>query len=146
LWTGANEHTSLKQALTQSFQVQGFSNYARNSTFSISSSHSLEPADPSENLKFYLGVYVALSVVISLFGTFRYWYIFTGSIRASRRLFERLSFTILRTPLRWMDTVPLGRILNRFTADFNVVDSRLCNDMSFGANNIFRVVGVVVAG
>jgi hypothetical protein len=45
-----------------------------------------------------------------------------------------------------MDTVPLGRILNRFTADFNVVDSRLCSDMSFGANNIFRVVGVVVAG
>jgi len=45
-----------------------------------------------------------------------------------------------------MDTVPLGRILNRFTADFNVVDSRLCNDMSFGANNMFRLVGVVVAG
>ncbi|KAE9366466.1 putative ABC bile acid transporter [Stipitochalara longipes BDJ] len=145
LWTGANEHTSLKQALTQSFQVQGFSTYARNSTFSISS-NSLEPTDPSENLKFYLGIYVALSVTISLFGTFRYWYIFTGSIRASRRLFERLSFTILRTPLRWMDTVPLGRILNRFTADFNVVDSRLCNDMAFGANNMFRLAGVVIAG
>ena len=137
MWTGANEHTSLKQTLSQSFQVQAFSTYTSNST---------EPADPSENLKFYLGIYVVLSVTISLFGTFRYWYIFTGSIRASRRLFERLSFTILRTPLRWMDTVPLGRILNRFTADFNVVDSRLCNDMSFGANNMFRLVGVVVAG
>jgi hypothetical protein len=45
-----------------------------------------------------------------------------------------------------MDTVPLGRILNRFTADFNVVDSRLCNDMSFGAGNMFRLVGVIIAG
>lgn len=45
-----------------------------------------------------------------------------------------------------MDTVPLGRILNRFTADFNVVDARLSNDFSFGANNIFRLLGVIVAG
>jgi ABC-type multidrug transport system fused ATPase/permease subunit len=126
--------------------VQGFSAYARNSTLFIPFTNSQEPADPAENLKFYLGIYVGLSIITSLFGTFRYWYIFTGSIRASRRLFERLSFTILRTPLRWMDTVPLGRILNRFTADVNIVDSRLCNDMSFGANNMFRVIGVIVAG
>ena len=45
-----------------------------------------------------------------------------------------------------MDTVPLGRILNRFTADFNVVDARLASDISFGANNVFRLVGVVAAG
>ena len=45
-----------------------------------------------------------------------------------------------------MDTVPLGRILNRFTADFNVVDARLANDIAFGANNLFRLVGVIVAG
>ena len=57
------------QALVQSFQVQGFSTYARNSTLSNAFTSS-EPADPSENLKFYLGVYVALSVAISLFGTF----------------------------------------------------------------------------
>lgn len=79
-------------------------------------------------------------------GTFRYWLIFTGSIRASRRLFDKLSFTILRTPLRWMDTVPLGRILNRFTADFNVVDARLSADIAFGANNLFRLIGVMIAG
>jgi hypothetical protein len=45
-----------------------------------------------------------------------------------------------------MDTVPLGRILNRFTADFNVVDGRLANDISFGAYNFFRLLGVIVAG
>lgn len=45
-----------------------------------------------------------------------------------------------------MDTVPLGRILNRFTADFNVVDSRLSSDIAFGAHNLFRLIGVIVAG
>jgi ABC-type multidrug transport system fused ATPase/permease subunit len=45
-----------------------------------------------------------------------------------------------------MDTVPLGRILNRFTADFTVVDARLANDIAFGAHNVFRLIGVIVAG
>jgi len=45
-----------------------------------------------------------------------------------------------------MDTVPLGRILNRFTADFNIVDARLSTDIAFGLNNLFRLIGVVVAG
>jgi ABC-type multidrug transport system fused ATPase/permease subunit len=61
-------------------------------------------------------------------------------------MFDRLSFTILRTPTRWLDAVPLGRILNRFTADFNVVDTRLSSDVGMGANNLFRLMGVVVAG
>jgi ABC-type multidrug transport system fused ATPase/permease subunit len=112
---------------------------APNSTASLDS----QSAHP---LNFYLGVYVAFSAASSILGTWRYFYIYTGSIRASRILFDKLCFTLLRTPLRWMDTVPLGRILNRFTADFNVVDSRLSNNFSFGANNVFRLIGVIAAG
>ncbi|KAF8846826.1 P-loop containing nucleoside triphosphate hydrolase protein [Acephala macrosclerotiorum] len=69
-----------------------------------------------------------------------------GSIRASKKLFEGLSFTILRTPLRWIDTVPLGRVLNRLTADFDVVDSSLADDIAFGASNVFELIGAIVAG
>jgi ABC-type multidrug transport system fused ATPase/permease subunit len=111
-----------------------------NTTMKALEEHSARP------LSFYLSIYVAFSAAISIGGTAKYFYVYTGSIRASRILFDNLCFTILRTPLRWMDTVPLGRILNRFTADFNIVDSRLANDFSFGANNIFRLMGVIVAG
>lgn len=107
---------------------------------------SSSPDQQSNNLKYYLGIYVLLQALSAIVGILRYFYIFTGAIRASRRLFDNLSYCILRTPLRWMDTVPLGRILNRFTADFNVVDARLSLDISFGANNLFRLVGVVLAG
>lgn len=100
----------------------------------------------SSTLRYYLGIYVAISATAAILGTFKYFYVYTGSIRASKRLFEKLCFTVLRTPLRWIDTVPLGRILNRFTADFNVVDSRLANDIAFGSNNVFRLVGVIAAG
>ncbi|KAF8858156.1 P-loop containing nucleoside triphosphate hydrolase protein [Acephala macrosclerotiorum] len=134
LWTGEEEqHTSIKHSMTYSFQIHDLSRFAT-------------PTTAAHALKYYLGVYVALAIASALLGTFRYYYIYTGSIRASRCLFDNLCFTILRTPLRWMDTVPLGRILNRFTADFNVVDSRLANDIGFGGNNVFRLVGVIIAG
>jgi len=102
--------------------------------------------DAADNLGYYLGIYVAFQAGVALLGTARYFYIFFGSIWASREMFDKLSYTILRTPLRWMDTVPVGRILNRFTSDFNIVDSRLSHDIAFGAHNVFRLLGVVIAG
>jgi ABC-type multidrug transport system fused ATPase/permease subunit len=98
------------------------------------------------DLTYWLTIYIGISLASSIIGTLGFFWIFTGSLRASRKLFEGLTFTVLRTPLRWVDTVPLGRILNRFTADFNVVDSRLAFDMSFTAGNALQLVGIIVAG
>jgi len=99
-----------------------------------------------DNLFYYLSIYISISMAVSFIGTFVFFYIYTGSIRASRRLFQRLLFTVLRAPLRWHDTVPLGRTLNRFTADFNVIDSRLANDISFGLAAFLGLMGVMIAG
>ncbi|KAI6711688.1 hypothetical protein JHW43_005753 [Diplocarpon mali] len=145
LWTGNNEkHSSMLHALTYSYQDLSLS---PSPSPEVSSDYSpFMTVESSTSLHYYLGIYVLISVGTVIFGTLRYWYIFTGSIRASKRLFGKLSFTILRTPLRWMDTVPLGRILNRFTADFNVVDARLSADIAFGANNAFRLLGIMAAG
>jgi len=99
----------------------------------------------NHSLRFYLGIYLALSIMSSLIGTFKFYYIYRGSVQASRRLFAKLNFTVLRTPLRWLDTVPMGRILNRFTADFHVVDSQLANSVSFGANAFLSLMGILAA-
>ena len=141
IWTGNDEKQAMAHAV-------GYSLHSQTLTSFYVSSNSTAPStpEPEYTLGFYLGIYVAFSVITAILGTARYFYVYTGSIRASRILFDKLCFTILRTPLRWMDTVPLGRILNRFTADFNVVDARLSNDFSFGMNNIFRLLGVIVAG
>lgn len=100
----------------------------------------------NSELSFYLGVYVGISVLICLCGTWRYYFVFMGSLKASRRLFEKLTYSVLRAPLRWLDTVPVGRILNRFTADFAVVDSRMGNDVGFMLYQVIQLVGIVVAG
>jgi ABC-type multidrug transport system fused ATPase/permease subunit len=99
-----------------------------------------------ENLRYYLLIYIAISLTTSILGTIKFFSIFVGSIRASKNLFDGLTFTVLRTPLRWVDTVPLGRILNRFTADFNIIDSRLAMDIGFSTSSVFQLITVMVAG
>lgn len=93
---------------------------------------------------FYLGIYVGISAFSAILGTGRFFYFFVMSYKASRRMFEGITRTVLRTPLRWLDTVPTGRVLNRFTADFNVIDNRLGMDLSgvFGA--FLSVIGICV--
>ena len=136
----------MTHAVGYTLHSKTFTSQTLTSFYASSNSTTPSNPEPGYTLGFYLSIYVAFSIASAILGTFRYYYIYTGAIRASRVLFDKLCFTILRTPLRWMDTVPLGRILNRFTADFNVVDSRLSNDFGFGCNNIFRLLGVIVAG
>lgn len=56
---------------------------------------------------------------------------FIVGLAASKILFQRLTHAILRAPLRWIDTVPSGRILNRATSDIFTVDRRL-SSQAFG--------------
>ncbi|KAK3695251.1 hypothetical protein B0T22DRAFT_526833 [Podospora appendiculata] len=50
-------------------------------------------------------------------------------MKASKALFQRMTHAVLRAPMRWIDTVPAGRIANRFTTDTNLVDDRLCRQI-----------------
>lgn len=99
-----------------------------------------------DDLWYYLGIYVGLSVLTCIIGSLRYGLVFIGSLRASRKLFEKLTYAVLRAPLRWLDTVPVGRVLNRFTADFNMIDSRISYDLAFMIYNVLEVFGIIVAG
>jgi ABC-type multidrug transport system fused ATPase/permease subunit len=93
----------------------------------------------SGDIWYYLGVYVGMSVAIVVVGTVRYFLTFTASLRASKTMFEKVSYTVLRTPLRWLDTVPVGRILNRFTTDFNVIDSNLARTLAYFGYQVIQL-------
>ncbi|KAJ5610546.1 P-loop containing nucleoside triphosphate hydrolase protein [Penicillium lagena] len=99
-----------------------------------------------DNLAMYLSVYVGVSVLACVVGTARYYFMLNAAVKGSRNLFNGLIFAVLRAPLRWLDTVPLGRILNRFTADFHMIDSRLGYDIGFTITKVLEVLGVLVAG
>ncbi|KAN0096589.1 multidrug resistance-associated protein [Hyaloscypha variabilis] len=90
----------------------------------------------NRSLWFYLGVYCLISTVSVVFSVGRVYLVYSGSLRASRRIFKAILYSVLRAPLRWLDTVPMGRILNRFTGDFTSLDSSL-------AANFYEFAGVV---
>ncbi|KAF9210521.1 Canalicular multispecific organic anion transporter 2 [Podila verticillata] len=92
-----------------------------------------------------LGVYAALvlgfmilNVVVS------YVVMVLAAIRASTRLHERLLTTMLRLPMSFFDTTPLGRIVNRFSSDVYSTDETL----PFNWINVFTcamsVIGTVI--
>ena len=140
IWTGHYEE--------QSIQTYEDHHYAYALTVQQTGAHTMyQPvhATAQHSLAFYLTIYVGLALVSAVIGTLRFFYMFRMSIKASKRLFEKMTFTVLRTPLRWLDTVPVGRILNRFTADFNIVDNRLAVDVAMTINAGLGVIGICVA-
>ncbi|KAK4242325.1 hypothetical protein C8A03DRAFT_11407 [Achaetomium macrosporum] len=74
---------------------------------------------------FWLTAYIVIEFAMLLVQIIRVMTFFFVGLTASRVLFQRMTHAILRAPLRWIDTVPAGRILNRFTSDTFIVDRRL---------------------
>ncbi|KAL8850990.1 MAG: hypothetical protein Q9221_004073 [Calogaya cf. arnoldii] len=141
IWTQSYQS---KSVLIQ--QTQDYQDYRYVKTTQFDPSVEAIQKQPNDDLTYYLGIYVGISLLICISGTWRYYFVFMASLRASRRLFDKLTYAILRAPLRWLDTVPVGRVLNRFTADFAIVDSRLGNDVGFMLYQIIQLVGIIIAG
>lgn len=70
----------------------------------------------------------------------------TAGIEASKNLFDDLTYAVLRAPLRWLDIVPLGRVLNRFTTDIYFVDVKMGYDIGMLVEKSLEVSGILIAG
>lgn len=78
-----------------------------------------------DKLNYYIIIYIiiGLSCVISV--GLRVAYQFYGSLKASRYLHHSMLHKILRAPVRFFDTTPIGRIVNRFSKDIQTIDGEL---------------------
>ena len=123
--------------ITEGLYLQNYLQHANNTHAEVTA---------NESLSLYICIYLGVSLTLSIEGTLRYLWVFTGSLKASRIMFERITFSVLRAPLRWLDTMPVGRVLNRFTSDFNTFDASQAYGLSFLLFNVLFVVGIVIAG
>jgi ABC-type multidrug transport system fused ATPase/permease subunit len=85
-------------------------------------------SDSSRQIIFWLGLYVLLHIVGGVLRAGNMVASLTVSLKTSRVLFQRMTHAVLRAPLRWMDQVPSGRILNRFTSDISQIDQRVARE------------------
>ncbi|KAF9438519.1 hypothetical protein BGZ76_007193 [Entomortierella beljakovae] len=71
----------------------------------------------------FLGIYAALVISFMVMNvTTTYVTMVSAAIRASSRLHERLLTKLLRLPMSFFDTTPLGRVVNRFSSDIYAID------------------------
>ena len=77
--------------------------------------------------QFWNGIYAALAIASVLLTTARGIYFQTRGIKASRRMVRDLISSVLGGTMAFLDVTPSGRILNRFSADTDRLDTQLSN-------------------
>ncbi|CAG8452470.1 10619_t:CDS:10 [Ambispora leptoticha] len=103
-----------------------------------------EKKGENENILLYLGIYGLIGVIYSLmtiFQTIVLW-VFCA-IRSARRLHKEMLSGVVRSPMSFFDTTPLGRILNRFSKDQYTIDEVLPRTFSGYFRTFFMVLATI---
>lgn len=90
-----------------------------------------------------LGLVIGLSVAVVVLAIFRAMFSLELTVNASRRLHDKMTQAVLRSKIEFFDTNPLGRILNRFSADVGSNDDLLPQTLFDFWVITFIVVGAV---
>lgn len=145
IWTSSYEHSEMNLSSFNSTHLPYITSMQQQLSPSVFVSKINNPFSKDHTLGYYLVGYVLISTVSVFVATARYYFIYRGSLSASRNVFKEMTNIVLRTPLRWLDTVPTGRILNRFTADFSAMDSQLSTNFAQTASAFLEIVGIMVS-
>ena len=83
--------------------------------------------------------YFSAVFVLSYVGLF-----VSRSISASHILHQKMVHSIVRSPMSFFDLTPIGRIINRFSADIDTVDNVLPLTVEMWLDCVFAVVATLI--
>lgn len=93
---------------------------------------------------FYIGIY-AFFAFGSMITTFLAAIItFTFGLNASKRLHNQAAYKILHVPMSYIDTTPVGSIINRFSKDIDILDNELPMNLDFLLSQLFEIAGILI--
>ncbi|KAL4793767.1 P-loop containing nucleoside triphosphate hydrolase protein [Aspergillus venezuelensis] len=99
---------------------------------------------PSLSTGQYIGIYAGLgassALVMFTFST----YMTTAGTNASKSMLQSAMTRVLRAPMSFFDTTPLGRITNRFSKDIQVMDNELCDAMRMYSITITMIISIMI--
>ncbi|GAA5922614.1 uncharacterized protein JCM15063_003362 [Sporobolomyces koalae] len=94
---------------------------------------------------FWLSMYCLIAVVSVVLGTARVAFFLWRGVCASRIIYRTLISNIVGARIRFFDTTPTGRILNRLSKDMETIDQDVPTTANFFLFEIFAVVGIIAA-
>ncbi|XP_067014322.2 ATP-binding cassette subfamily C member 4 [Anabrus simplex] len=92
----------------------------------------------------YVYMYTAIIVALFVFAVTRSFTFYKVCMRSSERLHHLLFHSIIRTRMRFFDTNPSGRILNRFSKDIGSIDELLPKALLDASQVFFLMIGCLI--
>lgn len=96
------------------------------------------------NAGYYNLIYAVLSFGQVTFTLANSYWLIISSLRASRKLHDSMLNSILRAPMVFFHTNPIGRIINRFAKDLGDIDRTLANIMSTFLGQLWQLLSTFV--
>lgn len=93
---------------------------------------------------FYIALYAVFTALAVIVMTAQFIGIIYIMNRSSRILNIKAAERILHVPMLYMDTTPMGRIINRFTKDTDVLDNEMGDKMAMIAYFSTSICGVLI--
>ncbi|EDV28182.1 uncharacterized protein TRIADDRAFT_21627 [Trichoplax adhaerens] len=111
---------------------------------SINSENLLALNTYDSNVTFYLTIYSAIAIGNTMFTLLRAFSYAYGGICAAKILHNQLFDSVLRAPVQFFDTTPVGRIINRFSSDAYAIDDSLPFIMNILLAQLYGFAGTIV--
>ncbi|KAJ9214480.1 hypothetical protein DTO166G4_3884 [Paecilomyces variotii] len=92
----------------------------------------------------YIGVYAALGVVAAV--TVFAWAVSVSILgtRASKGMLRRALQRVVRAPMSFFDTTPLGRVMNRLSKDVDTMDNNLSDSIRMACMTIASLIAIFI--
>jgi ABC-type multidrug transport system fused ATPase/permease subunit len=103
-----------------------------------------ELSPPPHSMRYYLALYAVIALSNSVAILIRSFLLIIGAMKAAVTIHQNMLHAVMRSPVSWFDTVPLGRILNRFAKDQYAADESLMRTLSMALSTLFGVISIAI--
>ncbi|XP_028090849.1 ABC transporter C family member 2-like isoform X7 [Camellia sinensis] len=93
---------------------------------------------------FFILIYALLSfsqVIVTLTNSF---WLITSSLKAARKLHDTMLQSVLRAPMLFFHTNPIGRVINRFARDVGDIDRNVASSMNMFLSQVWQLLSTFV--
>jgi ABC-type multidrug transport system fused ATPase/permease subunit len=92
----------------------------------------------AKNNSYYITIYALCGLLIIVAANIQTIIVLFGSLCASRRMHNNMLKSVFYSPLRFFETTPVGRILNRFSKDIESIDSYVASSIKSFVDRIIQ--------